>query len=170
MKLNQLKNALWQTEFGKLFETNMLCSEPVPVKNAEGIEERCFWCLYNREKNIFTAPVVKLSFNAEKTEGISFISCDEEPCFSVCPGEIIKAEKTPEERAGKYRKYEEMYNLVNPIFYKENCSDEEKHLLYDFYRSFKDYVDGSLMIFYRELAPSFFEWLEHELENYQEWV
>ena len=169
MKLRQLKNSLMQTEYGRLFRTNMLCSEPIPVKTAEGIEERCFWCGYNWAKNTFTAPLVRLSYDAEKGVGLSFVSCKEEPFFSVGPDTLIQGTNNPDETDEKYLKFEEMYDLVSSLFYKENCSEEEKHLLYDFYRSFKDYVDGSLIVFYRELAPSFFEWIERELKNYQEW-
>ena len=169
MKLRQLKNALLRTEYGRLFKTNMLCSEPIPVKTSEGMEEHCFWCGYNWDKNTFTAPLARLSFNAEELKGISFVSCKDEPFFSVGPDTIIQGEKSLEEQDAKYLKFEEMYDLTRPLFYKENCSEEEKHLLYDFYTAFKDYVDEALVVFYRELTPSFFEWLEHELENYQDW-
>lgn len=165
MKLRQLKNILWRTEYGKLFPTNTLCSEPIPIKTAEGMNECCFWCRYDWKKNIFTAPFAKVIYNADRAEGISFVSCDETPSFSLGPKEILHAEKSAKECADNYPKFEEMYDLARPIFYKENCSDEEKRLLSDFYTAFKNYVDEVLMVFYRELVPSFFEWLEGELTN-----
>ena len=165
MNLRQLKNILWRTEYGKYFPTNTLCSEPIPIKTAEGMNECCFWCRYDWKKNIFTAPFAKVVYNAERAEGISLVSCDETPSFSMGPKEILHAEKGAKERADNYPKFEEMYDLARPIFYKENCSDEEKRLLSDFYTAFKNYVDSALMVFYRELVPSFFEWLEGELAN-----
>lgn len=164
MKLRQLKNILWQTEFGQFFETGMVCSVPLPVKTPEGMNEHCFWYRYDGDKNIFSAPVVRISYNAETKKGIDFIPCGAIPFFSAAPGEIIHAGKTAGERAEKYPEFEEMYNLARQVFYKENCTNEEKQLLSEFYKSFKDYIDESLMVFYRELVPSFFEWLEREIK------
>ena len=165
MKLKQLKNILWQTEFGQFFETGMVCSVPLPVKTPEGMNEHCFWFRYDGNKNIFSGPVVRISYNADSKKGIDFIPCSVKPFFSVAPNVVIHAKKTAKERFDKYPKFEEMYNLARPIFYKENCTEEEKRLLSEFYKSFKDYEDESLMVFYRELVPSFFEWLERETEN-----
>ena len=162
MELKQLKNILWQIDFGQFFENSMVCSIPIPVKTTEGMHECCFWCRYDWEKNVFSGPVVRLSYNAERKKCISFVFCKGGHFFSAAPNEIIHAKKTAGERAEKYPKFEEMYNLARPVFYKENCTDGEKQLLSEFYRSFKDYVDESLMVFYRELVPSFFEWLERE--------
>jgi len=164
MKLKQLKNILWLTKFGQFFETGMVCSEPIPVKTAEGMDEHCFWYRYDWEENIFSGPVARLSYNAEKKEGIVLIYCRERSFFSAAPKEIVPATRTLEERYENYPKFEEMYNLARPVFYKENCTDEEKQLLSEFYKSFKDYEDESLMVFYRELVPSFFEWLEREIK------
>lgn len=164
MKLKQLKNIFQQIEFSQFFKTGMISSEPIPVKTSDGMDEHCFWCICDREENVFSGPVVRLSYNADRKEGIDFIPCDAEPFFSMGPNEIVHAVRTSEERAEKYPKFEEMYNLARPIFYKENCTEEEKHLLSEFYKSFKDYVDKSLMVFYQELVPSFFEWLGRQIK------
>ena len=163
MKLRQLKNILGQTEFGKFFETGMVCSVPLPVKTAAGIDYCCFWCRYDEESNVFSAPVVRLLYNAGRTEGVSFAYCEDEPFFSAAPDAIIHAERTLDERLNDYPKFEELYDLASPLFYKENCSDEEKRLLSGFYKSFKDYVDGSIMVFYAESVPLFFEWLGRQI-------
>ena len=162
MELKQVKNVLWQTKIGGFFETGMVCSVPFPVKTADGMNEHCFWCRYDWDKNVFSGPVVRLSYNAERKQGISFVFCKGGHFFSSAPSEIVPAKKTAKERSEKYPKFEEMYNLARPIFYKENCTEEEKRLLSEFYKSFKDYEDESLMVFYRELLPTFFEWLEKE--------
>ena len=164
MKLKQLKNILGRTEVIKLFEMDMVCSVPLPMKREENIDYCCFWCRYYKELNAFSTPVVRLSYNAERGEEITFATCEERHFFSVASDEIITAKRNLNERLDDYPRFEKLYDLASPLFYKDNCSDDEKRLLSDFYKSFKDYVDESMIVFYRELVPLFFYWLGKQIE------
>ncbi len=168
MKITELKRIMFlQCGLGKFFSTGMVSSIPIPLKTTEGVLlYNCFWCFYDRGLNVFSGPVNRVCFNADKKEIVSFVSCNDDS-FSVGADKMVFANRTKMERLGCYPKFDELYDFASRLFYKENCTNDEKQLLFEFYTAFTNYEDESLVVFYKELTPSFFEWLECELKNYR---
>ena len=164
MLLKDIKDALIHTECGEFLREGMGCSEPLPVETPDGLLDNCFLYMYDATTNVYSAPVARIGLFAEKNEMAYFISCYEKP-FSVKPEETIEAKMTKAERVSKYSHYEELYNSARPLFYKENCSSEEKVLLLEFANAFEDFVDESQRVFYREMLPTFFAWLSEQVSE-----
>lgn len=169
MLLTEIKEALNYTECGRFLRDGMGCSEPLPVETPEGILDNCFLYMYDSTTNEYSAPVARIGFFAAKKEMAYFISCYDEP-FSIIPEDTFKATKTKEEQLSSYSRFEELYNSVRPLFYKENCTLDEKSLLLEFTNTFENYVDESQRVLYREMVPAFFAWLSEQvselLENF----
>ena len=56
---------------------------------------------------------------------------------------------------------------MRDLAYKKTCTVAEKKILSDYINALRNIVGDSLYRFYRELAPGFFEWSEHELDQYK---
>ena len=164
MQLKEIKMALLQTECGEFLRDGMGCSEPLPVPAEGGILDLCFLYMYDRENNVYSAPVARIGFFADRKEMIFFDSCYEHP-FSAKPEEIFQAALPREERLRLYPEFERLYDEARPLFYQEACSAEEKKLLLSFSDIFEACVDPSQRIFYRECAPMFFAWLSEQVSE-----
>ena len=62
-----------------------------------------------------------------------------------------------------YENYSALYTEVREFAFKENCTTAEKTALSNYLAALKSVVSDSLYPFYKELAPTFFEWARHEL-------
>ena len=164
MLLNEIKDALLQTDCGEFLRDGMGCSEPLPLDTPDGLLDNCFLYMYNRKTNTYSAPVARIGFFADKKEMVYFISCYEKP-FSSRPEETFEARISREERYGKYPAFEKLYNQVRPLFYKDECSIEEKRLLLEFANAFEEYIDESQRVFYKEAVPPFFTWLSVQVRE-----
>ena len=164
MVLKEIKEALLQTSLGEFLRDGMGCSEPLPLLTPDGLLDNCFLYMYNGEKNTYSAPVARIGFFAEKKEMVYFMSCYDKP-FSLPPEQVIEAKLSKEERYEKYPAFERLYNQARPIFYKDVCSLEEKHLLLEFANTFEEYIDESQRVFYKEAVPPFFTWLSVQVRE-----
>ena len=163
MLLNEIKDALFQTDCGEFLRDGMGCSEPIPVPTPDGMLDNCFLYMYTRETNVYSAPVARIGFFAEKKEMIYFVSCYDKP-FSDPPEKTFESSITRPERYEKYPAFEKLYNIVRPLFYKEHCSIDETRLLLEFANTFEDYVDEHQR-YYKEEVPQFFTWLSSQVSE-----
>lgn len=163
MELRQVKNRLLQTECGELIMDRMDISEPMLTKDKDGLVDNFFIYLVDMEEHINYGPVGRAGIDAETGKLKYLVSCNENP-FSKKPTDIITA-GTASATGTKYEAYSKMYPCVRAFAFKEHCSDEERRILRDYYHSFLGIVNPALLPFYKEMAPSFFSWVERTLQQ-----
>lgn len=162
MELRQVKSILHQSECGEMFLDGMGCSEPILTKTESGLVDNFFVYLADKKGANYSAPIAKISLQAETGSIIRIASCNDEP-FSVPPTETIKADSfIPSEQ--DYKEYSALYAKMRSIAFKTTCSSSEQQVISAYLDLLEKVVNKSLFPFYKELAPSFFEWATNELK------
>ena len=162
MELKQVKSILHQSECGEMFLDGMGCSEPILTKSKNGLIDNFFVYLANKKEETYSATIAKISLLAENGSIIRVVSCSDEP-FSVPPTETIKVDSfSPSEQ--DYKEYSALYAKIRSIAFKTPCSSSEQQTISAYLDSLEKVVNKSLFPFYKELAPTFFEWATNELK------
>ena len=162
MELRQVKGILHQSECGEMFLDGMGCSEPILTKTENGLVDNFFVYLANKKEATYSAPIARISLQAENGSIIKIVSCNDDP-FSIPPTETIKANPfIPSEQ--DYKEYSALYAKIRSIAFKTPCSSSEQQTISAYLDSLEKVVNKSLFPFYKELAPTFFEWATNELK------
>ena len=161
MELKQVKALLHQTRCGEMFMDGMGCSEPVLTKDGTGLIDNFFVYLIDKRAGTASGPLARMGLHAESGALAYLTSADERP-FSVLPGDTIPV-NSPAVSNKDYENYSALYTEVREFAFKENCTTAEKTALSNYLAALKSVVSDSLYPFYKELAPTFFEWARHEL-------
>ena len=164
MLLCDIKETLQRTKLGAILAEGIRASEPIPIPTPDGLLDNCFIFLEDNTNSIYSAPVARIGFFAEKGEIVYFISCYDKP-FSSRPEVTFESKISREERNAKYPDFENLYNRVRPLFYKEECSIEEKRLLLEFADTFEGCIEEPQRVFYKEAVPPFFTWLSVQVRE-----
>lgn len=161
MELKQVKALLHQTKCGEMFMDGMGCSEPVLTKDGTGLIDNFFVYLIDKRAGTASGPLARMGLHAESGALAYLTSADERP-FSVLPGDTVPV-NSPAVSNKDYENYSALYTEVREFAFKENCTTAEKTALSNYLAALKSVVSDSLYPFYKELAPTFFEWARHEL-------
>ena len=161
MELKQVKALVHQTKCGEMFMDGMGCSEPVLTKDGTGLIDNFFVYLIDKRAGTASGPLARMGLHAESGALAYLTSADERP-FSVLPGDTVHV-NSPAVSNKDYENYSALYKEVREFALKENCTTAEKTALLNYLTALKSVVSDSLYPFYKELAPTFFEWARHEL-------
>ena len=161
MELKQVKALLHQTKCGEMFMDGMGCSEPVLTKDGTGLIDNFFVYLIDKRAGTDSGPLARMGLHAESGALAYLTSADERP-FSVLPGDTVPV-NSPAVSNKDYENYSALYAEVREFAFKGNCTTAEKTALLNYLTALKSVVSDSLYPFYKELAPTFFEWARHEL-------
>lgn len=161
MELKQVKSLLHQTKCGEMFMDGMGCSEPLLTQDSTGLIDNFFVYLIDKRAGTASGPLARMGLHAESGALAYLISADEQP-FSVLPSSTISVK--PQIVLGEdYQRYACLYEKVRLFAFKRNCTAAEKTILSNYLTAFRCVVSGSLIPFYEELTPTFFEWARNEL-------
>lgn len=166
MELKQVKGLLHQTKCGEMFMDGMGCSEPILTQENTGLIDNFFVYLIDKRAGTASGPLARIGLHAESGSLTYLTSANERP-FSVLPSNTIPVNSSAISNED-YEDYSALYAEVRKFAFKRNCTTAEKTLLSNYLTALRNVVSDSLYPFYGELAPTFFEWSEHELAKQQE--
>ena len=170
MKLEQVESCLMSTEFGERIVEGMSISEPLLTKDEDELIDNFFvYFAYgfthdHPSYSGYSGPAGRVSINAETCTLKDLVPGRDKP-FSKSPSDTIEAKMDfASQNGADYARYSELYPQVREFAFKEDCSETERQILQDYHDSFLKIVDSALLPFYKELAPSFFVWVEDTLK------
>lgn len=161
MDLVQVKSILHQTEVGEMMMDGMGCSEPILTLKGDMLIDNFFVYLANKKTCTISGPVAQIGLNANNSEVDYLISCEAQP-FSLTPQETITI-TYPSVLAEDYDNYSRLYTQIRHIAYKSDCTPSEKQIIKGYMSSFRKVIAPAMMKLYEEMAPSFFIWVQDQL-------
>lgn len=156
MNLFQVKNIIFKTECENFILDGLCCSEPIMTKQGKGIVDNYFVYGINTDKHEYTGPIVSFGILSETCE-VAYVSKD----LNLRYGENdnIRAQNWSEYDKKAYDLYASSYEKVREFLFEENCSKYKKEELNKYIISMKKIIDKALWPIYKELFPTFFDWV-----------
>lgn len=161
MELIQVKSILHQTEVGEMMVDGMGCSEPILSLKDSKLIDNFFVYLANKKSCTISGPIARIGLNADNSEVEYLISCEAQP-FSLAPQETITI-TYPSVLAEDYENYSRLYAQIRHIAYKSDCTASEKQIIKEYMYAFKKVIAPAMMRFYEEMVPTFFAWIQNQL-------
>lgn len=155
MYLRQVKNAIFDTECGRLVRDGMCCSEPILSRDAKGVIDNFFVYCEDWEEGTFSGPAYRFGIYAETRETAymekneRYFSVGKDVYQSYFRKSILAQEK--------YEKYSLSYARVREFVLME-CTEEQRDILKGYMQSLEEIIDAKMLPLYWELAPRFFTW------------
>lgn len=160
MTLKEIKSSFFQSECGKYIREGVEVSEPIPTLDKGKLIDVFFIYKTNREKDLYTMPLVKFGIISEEKKMV-FSESLYDGSGVKAHNDIISGSGNRKERIQHYPDYEATYNKARALFYCE-CTGDEKILIQDYWRAFQKYVEPHIVAYYIETVPEFFSWLQKQ--------
>lgn len=153
--LKEIKSAIFQTEYQELICDGLCCSEPILTIENGRLIDNYFIYACNKTGTTFSKPMFIFGIDSENKTGV-YVNTDipiEDKEYA------LQSDMNKDDMLAAYDKYVELYPKVREFAFKE-CSPEQKQWLYTYLKCLKVISGEILWIFYKYMAPSFFEWAE----------
>lgn len=160
MTIKEVKATIFETECGERIKEGLFCSEPILSIGEKGFIDNYF--IYGRDakRQHFTKPKNCFGIYTE-TKEVAYLDRDNDiEDKDYCIAEEVDIEKCFD----SYDRYVELYPIVRDLAY-QICNEESRELLIEYIKCFREFSGDIMYSFYRNLYPSFFEWVDKEIGN-----
>ena len=160
MTVEEVKSKIFETECGKMIREGMFCSEPILTNGEKGLIDNYF--IYGRDskRQHFTKPKRCFGIYTDLNE-VAYSDKDNE----FAEKDYSSSEEMNIEKCfDAYDRYAELYPKIRELAYQD-CNDDDKEHLSEYIKCFRQFSGDILFAFYKELYPSYFEWIGQQIER-----